>query len=78
MISAVITAYARIHMNKLKLNILNKGGKLYYSDTDSIVTEIELPNYLVSANKLGLLKLEHVLQKGIFISNKIYYLLNIK
>lgn len=65
-------------MNKLKLNILNLGGKLYYSDTDSIVTDKELPAPLISTDKLGLLKLEHVLLQGIFISNKIYYLLNTK
>ena len=73
-ISAAITAYARIHMNKLKLAILDKGGKLYYSDTDSIVTNIELPESLVNEKELGLLKLEHKVNEAIFISNKIYYL----
>ena len=39
-ISAAITAYARIHISKLKLDILKLGGEIYYSDTDSIVTYI--------------------------------------
>lgn len=73
-ISAAVTAYARIHITKLKLDILNMGGELYYSDTDSIVTNIKLPDNLVSANKLGLLKLEHALDEAIFISNKIYWM----
>lgn len=73
-ISAAVTAYARIHITKLKLDILRKGGKIYYSDTDSIITDIKLSDDLVSANKLGLLKLEHTLDEAIFISNKIYWM----
>ena len=38
-ISAAVTAYARIHITNMKLDILKKGGRLYYSDTDSIVTD---------------------------------------
>lgn len=56
-ISAAVTAYARVYISKLKLDILKKGGKIYYSDTDSIVTNIKLPDSLVSAKGLGLLKL---------------------
>jgi hypothetical protein len=37
-ISAAVTAYARIKISKIKLDILSRGGKIYYSDTDSIVT----------------------------------------
>lgn len=51
-INAAVTAYARIHMNKFKLDILKQGGKLYYSDTDSIVTDIELHYFLINSNKL--------------------------
>ena len=69
-ISAAITAYALIHINKLKLNILNPGGKLYYSDTDSIISNMKLPDSMVSTKELGLLKLVHVLKKVIFINNK--------
>ncbi len=37
-ISAAITAYAIIYMSKIKLDIIKNGGELYYSDTDSIIT----------------------------------------
>ena len=76
-ISAAVTAYARIHISKLKLEILKQNGELYYSDTDSIVTNIKLPDSLVNANKLGLLKLEHQLDQAIFISNKLYWMRDI-
>lgn len=76
--SAANTAYARIHISKIKLEILRLGGKIYYSDTDSIVTNIQLPNSLVSKNEIGKLKLEHVLQEAVFISNKIYWMCDTK
>lgn len=63
-----------LHVSKLKLAILDLGGELYYSDTDSIVTNIKLPESWVSSEKLGLLKLEHEIEEAIFISNKIYWL----
>ena len=71
-ISAAVTVYARIHISKLKLDILKLGGKIYYSDSDSIVTNIQLPNNLVSDSQIGKLKLEHVLQEAVFISKKKY------
>ena len=74
-ISAAITAYGRIHMSKLKMQVLRMGGNIYYSDTDSLVTDILLPDSMVSPTKLGLLKLEHVVIKAIFNNNKTYWLL---
>ena len=71
-ISAAVTAYARIHITKLKMYILSKGGKLYYSDTDSIVTDYKLPNEFVDSQELGKLELEYNILEGIFISNKLY------
>ena len=65
-------------MCKLKLDILSKGGKIYYSDTDSIVTDIELPDNMVRPNELGKLKLEHNITDGIFISGKLYSILDEK
>jgi DNA-dependent RNA polymerase auxiliary subunit epsilon len=79
-IASFVTAYARVYMHKIKLAILNVGGKIYYSDTDSIVTDLtldrlkkELHNKI--GNKLGQLKLEHLLEEAYFISNKTYILL---
>lgn len=78
-ISSFVTAYARVHMHKIKLGILAAGGNLYYSDTDSIVTDLNLDDLKTSLAdkvgvKLGQLKLEHLVKKGYFISNKTYLL----
>lgn len=73
-ISAAVTAYARIYMNKIKLAILNKGGQIFYTDTDSIVTDIKLDKDLVGKN-LGQFKLEYVVSEGYFISSKTYCLI---
>ena len=72
-ISSAVTAYSRIYMNKIKLDILNKGGSIYYTDTDSIVTDIKLDDSVVGKD-LGKFKLEHVVEEGYFISNKTYAL----
>lgn len=62
-----MTAYARIYISKLKLYILSLGGKIYYSDTDSIITDLKLNDKMISSNELGKLKLEHIVKIGIFI-----------
>lgn len=71
--AAAVTSYARIYMSKIKLLIHDLGGKVYYTDTDSIVTNIELPEHLVGKG-LGQFKLEHKIQEAYFISNKTYFL----
>jgi len=73
-ISAAVTSYARIYMSKIKLDILSKGGNIYYTDTDSIVTDIPLDTSLVG-NDLGQFKLEYIIKRGYFISNKTYGLI---
>lgn len=73
--SAAVTAYGRIHITDLKLKIMKLGGKIWYSDTDSIVTDIRLPADMVDLSSLGKLKLEHEnIRKAIFISGKTYCL----
>ena len=52
------------------------GGNIYYSDIDSIVTDIELPTNMVDPKILGMLKLEHKVVRGYFISGKTYCLIN--
>ena len=56
-ISADVTAYGRIHITKIKLDILKRGGNIYYSDTDSIITYLKLDNSMVNSKELGKLKL---------------------
>jgi len=82
-IATFVTAYARIYMHKIKLAILEVGGEIYYSDTDSIVTNLTLNKlkenlYGKIGNKLGQLKLEYFLEEAYFISNKTYILLTIE
>jgi hypothetical protein len=70
-IAAAVTSYARVYMSIIKLDILNKGGSIYYTDTDSIVTDIALSEDLIG-NDLGQFKLEHEIVEGYFISGKTY------
>ena len=70
-VASAVTSYARIYMNKVKINILKNKGSIYYSDTDSIVTDIKLDKEYVG-KEIGKFKLEHNIKKGYFISNKNY------
>ena len=74
-ISAMNTSYARIHMNKIKLDILNNGGNIYYSDTDSLVVDKKLDISNLLGNELGKFKIEFKnIKEAYFISNKTYCL----
>lgn len=75
-ISSAVTSYSRIYMSKIKLDIL-KTGSIYYTDTDSIVTDVKLGDKYVG-NEIGKLKLEHEIKEGYFISNKTYCFKNNK
>jgi len=72
--SAAITSYSRIFMSKIKLDILRNNGEIYYTDTDSIVTNVPLSDDLVG-DKLGQFKLEHKVKEAYFISSKTYCLI---
>lgn len=67
-IAAAITSYARVTMSAFKNSSL---FILYYSDTDSIFIDRELPEAFVG-NGLGQLKLEHVIAKAVFLAPKVY------
>jgi hypothetical protein len=70
-IAAAITAYARIHMSKFKNN---PKINLYYTDTDSAYTDSEIDESLIDNKVLGKLKLEHICDKAIFLTPKVYCL----
>ena len=70
-IAAAITAYARIHMSQFKNN---PDINLFYTDTDSIYTDSELPSYLINEKVLGKLKLEYICKEAIFLAPKVYCL----
>jgi hypothetical protein len=67
-IASAVTAYSRIEINKLKLQFIDN---LLYSDTDSIFTDIPLPENLIN-NELGGLKLEYILKDAVFLAPKVY------
>lgn len=67
-ISFITSAYARIFMSHIKVKF---SDYLYYSDTDSAVTSIPLPDHMVG-DGLGQFKLEHKFKKGIFLCPKVY------
>lgn len=74
-ISAMVTSYARIFMNSIKLEILKNGGTIYYSDTDSLVIDSSYINPKWLGEQLGQFKLEYEIKEAYFISNKTYCLL---
>jgi hypothetical protein len=70
-IASAVTAEARVHMSVFKNN---SDFHLYYSDTDSVVTDRMLPSIMVGKT-LGLLKLEYVIDKAVFLAPKVYGLI---
>jgi hypothetical protein len=72
-IASTITAAARSYMSIIK----NKHFRLYYSDTDNGVIDAELLEELVGS-ALGQFKLEHTVEKAIFLAPKIYALITDK
>jgi hypothetical protein len=70
-IALAVTANARVAMSKFKNNP-TLTGKLYYTDTDSIFIEKELPKYMVNETIIGMMKLEHVLNNFISLGPKVY------
>lgn len=48
----------------MKKRVLELGGKLYYTNTDSIITDIELPKEMVDKKIIGKLKKEYSIWKG--------------
>jgi len=75
-VTAMINSYARIYMNKIKLDLLDHKMHIYYMDTDSLVIDAQAFYYLnnqeLIGNKLGQFKLENNINKAYFISNKTY------
>lgn len=71
-IAAHITALARIRIWRFMMEALQAGGDIYYTDTDSIITDAVLP----SSTELGALKDEYpgVTMKGTFLQPKVYML----
>jgi hypothetical protein len=66
---AYITARSRLKLLEGMNLALKNGGNIYYCDTDSIVTDVELPMF---EDELGNFKLEETFSEATFISPKVY------
>jgi len=66
---AYVTARSRLLLWDRMNQIVKAGGKIFYCDTDSIVTDTELPE---EPDELGNLKLEHVLDEFEAFAPKVY------
>lgn len=73
--SSIVAAKARIKLNNALNLVLQDGGELYYTDTDSIFAGYD-DNRL--GQSLGEIKWTEVHEDGVFISSKFYYLKNLK
>jgi len=67
-VSAIVTASARIHMTQFKVD---KSLTIFYTDTDSIDIDRELNSKFVG-NDLGQMKLEHIFDEAVFLAPKMY------
>jgi hypothetical protein len=69
---AYVTARSRLRLLEGMDLAIAKGGQVYYCDTDSIVTDVDLGNHPLMQDSLGSFKLERELSEGEFISPKVY------
>jgi hypothetical protein len=67
-IATGITAQARIEMHKWIMKCKEKGGSVWYCDTDSVVTDIKLEE----GHDLGEMDLEGIISEGYFLRPKTY------
>jgi DNA polymerase elongation subunit (family B) len=74
-VAVFIAAYARMMMGDVVSFVNELKGKQFYIDTDSIVTDVKLPDSMVG-HELGQLKYEGTFDKSIFLGRKQYYLYN--
>jgi DNA polymerase elongation subunit (family B) len=72
-ICSYITAYARMHLYKAFEKIWELGGLVYYFDTDSIYTDVELPPDMIDSATFGKLKEEGKNISGLFVQEKGYF-----
>ena len=70
-ISSAVNSYARIYMQTIKLEILKRGDLIYYTDTDSLITNKAFDDKLIGG-QLGQFKLVDTITKLYAISGKSY------
>ena len=72
-IASTVTSAARVYMSQFKNN---PNFNLYYSDTDSVVIDNKLPEFVIG-DKLGQVKLEYIVKKAVFLAPKVYGLVDL-
>ena len=70
-VAGYVTSYARIELLKA-LRMASEKGNVYYCDTDSIVTDSELPSELIHETRLGAWDCESKPLKALFLRPKVY------
>ena len=70
-VASTVTARARLELLKA-LKYCADRGEVYYCDTDSIVTDVELPADMVDPVELGKWDLESEPVKALFLKPKVY------
>ena len=75
-ISAYITSVARLVLYEAMQEIEARGGNIYYCDTDSIFTDIPLPDHLIDPDEFGKWKKEDDVKEAVFIASKNYAYIN--
>lgn len=67
-IASYVTSYAQLAWYEIAEKVIEKDKTLFYGDTDSIVTDMDIP----TSTTLGELKLEHEIIEGVFLAPKAY------
>ena len=70
-VASTVTARARLQLLET-LHYCDKRGEVYYCDTDSIVTDVKLPDSMVDSVELGKWDLEGEPVKALFLRPKVY------
>ena len=70
-VASTVTCRARLVLLKA-LRYCSERGNVYYCDTDSIVTDVKLPDEIVDSVELGKWDLENTIEKGLFLKPKVY------
>lgn len=71
-VASYVTSRARLVLLRGLRDILERGGEVYYCDTDSIVSDIPMSDHVVDGSKLGYWDLEGTPIKGLFLRPKVY------
>ena len=71
-VAAYVTSRARLVLLKALKDIIDRGGNVYYCDTDSIVCDIPMNDNMVDENTIGMWALEGKPVQGLFLRPKVY------